>query len=670
MTHTLQSQTQSARQQNPAQSVLTLPTISQTWIKHTDPIKRNKVNKLESTSESKGLLADLWQTTPVSAFFLLASICTTLSLLIYDGLAAPLPQLALLITVPLLVALAMSIRLTLLLQRSRHTHDLAMQGAHDGFWSWNPRSKRLEVGTRLLNILGYDLNFLPDTYAWLELVHPDDRDNYNRTVAAHLKGSTPHLYCEYRVRAKSGNYCWIASRGMAKRDRNGWAYLMAGSVSDITERKNREEEIRYLAFHDSLTSLPNRWLLAERMPQALANAAAGPHRAAIMFLDLDRFQDINDTLGHDVGDQLLQSVAQRLSAALDPHYTLARQGGDEFIVLLPEVANEHAALAVGHLLLGALSQPFHEIGHDLMIGASIGLSLFPDHGQAGSELLRHADTAMYEAKAAGGNTIRTYTSPMNQRIQSRVSIEQRLRHALERGELELYYQPQIEISSGRLIGAEALLRWHVDGGFISPVEFIPVAETSGLIIPIGEWIIATVIAQAAEWRREFGQAPRLAINLSPRQFATHQLARCVIDNLSRWQLPTEAIELEITESILLSPEGDSIDELRSLHAQGLHLSLDDFGTGYSSLSYLQRLPIDVLKIDRSFITPLGSDQSNAIVRAIIAMAHSLNLRVVAEGVETEEQLAILRLLDCDIAQGYLHSKPLPASIFRGRLLAS
>ena len=621
------------------------------------------MNKLERPTEKNSLLADLWQTTPPCAFFLLASICTALGLLIYDRIASSVLHLVLL-TTTLLLALALSIRLTLLLQRSRHAHDLAMQGAHDGFWSWDPRSKTLEVGTRLLSILGYDLNFLLDTHAWLELVHPDDRDHYNHTVATHLKGRTPYFYCEYRVRAKSGNYCWIASRGMAKRDRNGWAYLMAGSVSDITERKSREEEIRYLAFHDSLTSLPNRLLLAERVTQALANAAARTHRAAIMFLDLDRFQDINDTLGHDAGDQLLISVAQRLNAVLEPHYTLARQGGDEFIVLLPEVANEHAALAVGHLLLGALSQPFHEIGHEFMIGASIGLSLFPDHGQAGSELLRHADTAMYEAKAAGGNTIRTYTSPMNQRIQSRVSIEQRLRHALERGELEIYYQPQIEITSGRLIGAEALLRWQVDGAFIPPMEFIPVAEASGLIIPIGEWIIETVIAQAAAWRREFGQAPRLAINLSPRQ-----LARCVLDNLNRWQLPTEAIELEITESILLNPEGDSIDELRSLHVQGLHLSLDDFGTGYSSLSYLQRLPIDALKIDRSFITPLGSDQSNAIVRAIIAMAHSLDLQVVAEGVETEEQLAILRLLGCDISQGYLHSKPLPASTFRDRLLA-
>lgn len=389
------------------------------------------------------------------------------------------------------------------------------------------------------------------------------------------------------------------------------------------------------------------------MATALEHAAANQQHAAILFLDLDRFQDINDTLGHDVGDLLLKCVAQRLGRALDARYTLARQGGDEFIVLLPEVADEQAALAIGQRLLVALSQPFHETEHEFLIGVSIGLSLYPEHGLDSGTLMHNADTAMYQAKAAGGNTIRPYTSPMNQRIQSCVAIENRLRHALEKGELELYYQPQIEISSGRLI---------------SPVEFIPVAEASGLIVPIGEWVIATAIAQAADWRRQFRDAPRLAINLSPRQFAGRQLAHCVLDNLTRWQLPTDAIELEITESILLNPEGDSIEELRSLHAQGLRLSLDDFGTGYSSLSYLQRLPIDVLKIDRSFITPLGNEQSNAIVRAILAMAHSLNLSVVAEGVETERQLAILRMLGCDIAQGYLHSKPLPAAAFTDRLL--
>jgi diguanylate cyclase (GGDEF)-like protein len=443
---------------------------------------------------------------------------------------------------------------------------------------------------------------------------------------------------------------------------------MAGSVTDITERKSRDEEIRFLAFHDALTTLPNRLLLAERVALALTQAASKNHRAALLFLDLDRFQDINDTLGHEVGDKLLQCVALRLGRVLGEPYTLARQGGDEFIVLLPEVTCEDAALAVGQRLLSALSQPFHEMDQEFLITASIGLSLFPDHGHDGNTLQRNADTAMYAAKAAGGNSIHAYASPMNERIQSRVAMDKHLRHALDKGELTLYYQPQIDIATGRLVGAEALLRWQTNGQFIPPAQFIAVAEASGLIIPIGEWVIASAIAQAASWQQQFSRVPRIALNLSPRQFVGRQLARCVLDNLARWQLPTEAIELEITESILLNPEGDSIDELQSLHEHGLRLSLDDFGTGYSSLSYLQRLPIDTLKIDRSFITPLGNEQANAIVRAILAMAHSLDLAVVAEGVETELQLSILRQLGCDTAQGYYHSKPLPAELFAQKYL--
>ena len=622
----------------------------------------------DSQSWLKEISSDIWQTVPISAFLLVVILAGTIGIIAVDRLVTPIAALPVLAITLLSLALAFSARIIIHLRRARRAHDLAMQGAHDGFWSWDPRSKRLEVGKRLLGILGYERNFLSDTHAWLQLVHPDDCDEYNRAVVAHLQGKTPYFYCEYRVRRSSGEYCWIASRGMARRDRNGVAYLMAGSVTDITERKAREEQIQFLAFHDHLTALPNRLLLAERVTNALEQAAANQQRSAVLFIDLDRFKDINDTLGHDVGDQLLQSVALRLNGVLDKHHTLARQGGDEFIVVLPEVADEQAALVIGQMLLEAIRRPFHEREHEFLIGASIGLSIYPDHGREGTTLLRNADAAMYEAKSAGGNTVRPYTSQMNQRIQTRVSIEHHLRHALENSELQLHYQPQIEIASGRLVGAEALLRWHTDGRSIPPDQFIPVAEETGLIIPIGEWVIETAVAQAAEWRRQFSQAPRLAINLSPRQFAGRQLARCVLANLTRWQLPTEAIELEITESILLNPEGDSIDELQDLHAKGLRLSLDDFGTGYSSLSYLQRLPIDVLKIDRSFITPLGNDQANAIVRAIIAMAHSLDLLVVAEGVETDRQLSILRMLGCDIAQGYLYSKPLPAEAFIERML--
>ncbi len=604
----------------------------------------------------------------LSGRLLIGSLLLAALLTLVDGLLAHVPWFPMLILLLLSVALTSTVGLSRRLATIRQAHDLAMQGAHDGFWSWNPISKRLQVGERLLDILGYDHNFLPDTHAWLDLVHPDDRAGYNHAVAEHLKGATPFFYFEYRVRARSGDWCWIASRGLAQRDRNGRAYLMAGSVSDITERKAREEQIRYLAYHDQLTALPNRVLLAERLSQALRDAEREQRRAAIMFIDLDRFKDINDTLGHEIGDSVLRSVAARLRTVLDTDCTLARQGGDEFIVILPHVMGVEDALHTGKRYLDVISAPFQEGEHEFLIGATIGISIFPDDGRDPGTLLRNADTAMYEAKASGGSLIRAYSQQMNERIQGRVTMEKRLRHALERNELELYYQPQVDIASGRLIGAEALLRWSPDGQPVPPDRFIPVAEETGLIVPIGEWVIETALAEAARWRNEFVHAPRLAINLSPRQFSGGQLARCVLDNLARRELPTDAIELEITESILLQPEGDSIDVLRELHARGLRLALDDFGTGYSSLSYLQRLPIEVLKIDRSFIRALGEDNANAIVRAIVAMAHNLGLTVVAEGVETDSQLALLRMLGCDVYQGYLCSRPLPAQAFRERLL--
>jgi len=598
-------------------------------------------------------------------------------------LALLLPHYALLFE--LLLAFSLAAVLTLSwreIERLRATariHELAMQGAHDGVWSWNPVTKELLVGPRLLSILGYAENFLPNTDAWLKLVHRDDVAHYNSTVAAHLKGLSAHFYCEYRVRARSGEYRWIASRGIALRDRRGIATLMVGSVSDITERRRNEEQIQFLAFHDQLTGLPNRRQLAERLPQALAEAQQHGHRVAVLFIDLDRFKNINDTLGHNVGDQLLQSVALRLQQCLAATDTIVRQGGDEFIVVLPSVRASEQATQAAEQVLAALATPFREQGYDFLISASIGIAFFPEDGRDGPTLLRNADTAMYEVKSAGGGAVRCHTGLMNERVPLRVSLENRLQHALERGELSLHYQPQVEVASGRMVGAEALLRWKTDEGFISPERFIPVAEETGLILPIGAWVLETAIAQAAAWRQEYGWAPRIAVNLSPRQFWRRGMAESILAQLAAVGLPNDAIELEITESMLLRPEGDSIEELRILHGAGLRLALDDFGTGYSSLSYLRLLPIDVLKVDRAFIAALtdDSDESSdnesdslAIVRAVLAMAHTLGFDVVAEGVETSAQLVRLRDLDCGYYQGYLFSRPLAAEDFAARLLAT
>lgn len=557
-------------------------------------------------------------------------------------------------------------------QKVRRAYDMAMLAAHDGFWEWDPRSKSLHVGTRLLEILGYQEDFLPDTHAWLKLVHPEDVSTYNQAVATHLKGQNEFFYCEYRVLAKDGGYRWIASRGMAVRDRNGKAYQMVGSVTDITERRSHQEEMEFLAQHDNLTGLPNRLQFAVHLQEALSSAQENGEQLAVLFIDLDRFKNINDSLGHRAGDQLLQLITQRLSQNISSNCRLYRQGGDEFIVLLNPVEDAHAAFATALILKEQLTSPITGGENDFFTTASIGISLFPEDATDGETLLRNADTAMYEAKAAGGNTIRLHTPVMNERITLRMSLETQLRRALQEEKLELHFQPKVNTITGQLMGAEALLRWHDGKKQIPPDQFIPVAEESGLIIQIGEWVIDRAILHILEWRERFGDIPRVAINLSPRQFWRSSVSDLILGKLALAGLPTSALEAEITESILLEADDSSVDQLRHLRDAGVSISLDDFGTGYSSLSYLQRLPISTLKIDKSFINNLvlddGSVGSEPMVRAIIAMAKSLSLRVVAEGVKTTQQRQLLEKLGCEAIQGYLISKALPAFEFADKFL--
>jgi diguanylate cyclase (GGDEF)-like protein/PAS domain S-box-containing protein len=557
-------------------------------------------------------------------------------------------------------------------QSVRRAYDMAMLAAHDGFWEWNPITKDLRVGTRLLQILGYRKDFLPDTNAWLRLVHPDDVATYNQAVSCHLKGQSDHFYCEYRVLASDGLYRWIASRGLAVRDRKGKAYQMVGSVTDITDRRNHEEEMAFLAQHDVLTGLPNRLLFAEQLSDAIARAGQGKHPLAVLFIDLDRFKNINDTLGHRAGDQLLQVVAERLKRSMPANCRLFRQGGDEFIVLM-ERGDGNAALEAATQLKDLITAPFSGGESDFFTSASIGISIYPYDAKDGETLLRQADTAMYEAKAAGGNAIRSHTPLMDQRVTSRMLLETRLRQAMKENQLSLHFQPQVDSQSGQLVGAEALLRWHDGERQIPPDQFIAVAEETGLIVPIGEWVIEEAIAHIVEWRGCVGELPPISVNLSPRQFWRPSLARFIIERLRAAGLPTSALEVEVTESVLLNAEGGSIDELLQMRTAGIRIALDDFGTGYSSLSYLQRLPISTLKIDRSFIKDLIAPDgtltgSEPLVRAIIAMAQSLSLRLVAEGVETPAQLEHLKALGCDVIQGYLISRPLSADDFYAKFL--
>ncbi|MDP2811151.1 MAG: EAL domain-containing protein [Rhodocyclaceae bacterium] len=439
-------------------------------------------------------------------------------------------------------------------------------------------------------------------------------------------------------------------------------------LSDITERKRTEERIHHLAYYDALTGLPNRSLFFKLVDQALVEAQRNRMHGALLFIDLNRFKPINDTLGHGVGDRLLQQVGTRLRASLRDEDVVARLGGDEFVAALFDITRREHAGIVAQKLLAAFDTPFMIDGHELKLGAAIGISIYPQDGSDTENLLRLADIAMYRAKQGGQDGYAYYSREMNQKALDRLKIESGLRRALERDELVLHYQPKVDIASGRITGAEALVRWrHPEQGMVPPGEFIPVAEESGLVVQIGAWVLDAACAQANRWRKAGLPPTKIAVNLSAREFAP-ALSQRMLAVLQRHHLPPEWLELEITESMLTHSTEGVIAMMHELANLGVNLSLDDFGTGFSSLSYLKRFPIDTLKIDRSFITGIPDDTNDcAIAGAIIGMSKQLRHRVIAEGVETAEQLAYLDSLGCDEFQGYLFSPPVPAEQFEAML---
>jgi diguanylate cyclase (GGDEF)-like protein len=430
--------------------------------------------------------------------------------------------------------------------------------------------------------------------------------------------------------------------------------------------RQRTAEVERLAYYDTLTDLPNRLLFEDRLAQALLLAQRNRQILGTFFLALDRFKKINDTLGHAVGDLLLKDVAERVKHCVSESDTVARFDGEEFALLLTQVTGTEDLVEITRLINEALKPSFLLAGHEIYVTASIGISLFPFDGEDQNNLLKNAGAALYRAKMQGGNNYQFYTSDMNARALKRLALESSLRRAVEHEEFVIHYQPQVEMESRKIVGAEALVRWqHPKFGLLAPAEFIPMAEDTGLILLLGAWVLRTACAQTRWWQQAGIGDLRIAVNVSARQFQDKNLLDTVAQILSDTGLDSSCLELELTESSIMQNAESAIKTLTELREMGVKISIDDFGTGYSSLGYLKRLPIDILKLDRSFVTGATTDPDDAaLVMAIISLAHNLKLKVIAEGVETEEQVRFLRLLKCDGGQGYLFGKPMPADLFR------
>ncbi|WP_371417310.1 EAL domain-containing protein [Noviherbaspirillum sp. UKPF54] len=542
-----------------------------------------------------------------------------------------------------------------------------VENAVEGIFQSTPDKGYLAVNPALARMYGYDspqqmIDHLRDIDHQL-YVDPQRRAEFLRRMAE----QDGVLNFESQVYQRGGNVIWISESARNVRGPDNAVQFFEGSVIDITERKIYEAQIRHQATHDALTGLPNRNLLHDRLQQAMANARRNDQIAAVVFIDLDQFKFINDSLGHQVGDELLKVIGARLRASMRACDTVARQGGDEFVLVLDNHRSCEAITDTVRRVIALVAEPWSAKGLELQVTCSVGVSVFPDDGSDAETLLRHADSAMYKAKELGRNTFQYFSAEMNRHATQRLELLNSLRHALANGEFVLQYQPKVQLATARVIGAEALIRWHSAArGMVSPGDFIPLAEESGLIIAIGEWVLRTACAQNVAWQRAGHPPLPIAVNLSPRQLARDDIVDVVADALQSAGLEPRWLELEITENDVMRDVDKSLATLIRLKQLGVKISIDDFGTGYSSLNYLKRFPVDTLKIDRSFVSDIAADADDAaIVKAVISLAHILNLNVVAEGVETDGQRRFLVENGCDEVQGYYFGRPMPAPEFAG-----
>jgi len=546
----------------------------------------------------------------------------------------------------------------------------SQQLARVGYFVYDPKNQRFRTSEVLNQILGLGPNEPRTLQNWIARVHPEQRERVSQIIDERHRGEGPTEVTYRIVRATDNADRWVRSRSQMVMDANGKLTTWFGNIQDITEQKEAEDKIHALAFYDPLTQLANRRLLQDRLEQALLASQRSQNHGALMMLDLDNFKTINDTRGHALGDQLLVEVAQRISASLRGMDSVARTGGDEFVVMVENLGQDaHQAARQAELVAEkvriALCLPYQLDGRQFHSSTSIGITLFCTQESDFPALMRQADLALYQAKDAGRNAIRFYEATMQEAVEHKASREDGLREAVARQELTLYYQPQVD-QYGRITGAEALVRWiTASGTFISPGEFIPLAEESDLILHIGAWVLETGCAQLKRWQSQPATAQlKLAINVSARQFRDPLFEAQVQDAIARHGIAPSGLKLELTESMVLDDISHVVERMHALRRLGLSFALDDFGTGYSSLSYLRQLPLDQLKIDQSFVRDLASGtQGSAILKAIIDMGTSLQLEIIAEGVETEEQRQFLTQSGCALFQGYLFYRPVPIDKF-------
>lgn len=550
------------------------------------------------------------------------------------------------------------------LRISEERYALAVSGAKDGLWDWDMRANQIYYSPRWKEMLGYgeqELSSSPNE--WLQRVHPDDISSLKTNLSAHLKKLSSHFECEHRVQHKDGSYRWFLSRGIAVWDGKGNVSRMAGSQTDITTRKQAESKLLRDALYDSLTGLPNRALFTDRLKHSIDYSRRNQnYMYAVLFMDLDRFKDVNDSLGHAMGDKLLINMARLLEGILRPNDTVARLGGDEFVILIDGINNISDATIVADRLQDKLaSTPLLE-GHSIFVSASIGIVLSLSGLDRPEDVLRDADIAMYRAKANGRARYEIYDAIMRQRILDRLTLEAELRTALDTDDLLVHYQPILEISTGLVAGFEALARWnHPRTGMMYPGQFLPIAEETGLIISLDRWVLRQACHQTVVWQKQYPKMSGLSIsvNISSRQIIQPDFIPYLKKVLHETRLDPGCLLLEITENTIMESFDQTAVVLQELRQLGVKIHIDDFGVGYSSLNYLSRFPINSLKIDRSFIHMMTEDSSYLkIVQAIIRLTHSLGLSVTAEGVETQEQFNQLRALNCEFIQGYLISKPI------------